>query len=54
MVSYIPNGKVTKEAEGAAFSYTCKEGGVLEGPRLVHCDGKRWSSGPSQCLSKCI
>ena len=51
-MNFIHNGYVTKEADGAAFTFSCKEGGVLEGPGMVHCDGSRWSNAPPQCLSK--
>ena len=54
MVNFIHNGYVTKEADGAAFTFSCMEGGVLDGPGMVHCDGERWSSPPPQCLSKYI
>jgi hypothetical protein len=54
MVNFIHNGQVTKEADGAAFTFSCMAGGVLDGPGMVHCDGSRWSSAPPQCLSKYI
>ena len=54
LVSQITNVQAVKKAGGAIFTFHCEGSGVLQGSRLLFCDGAEWNDTAPLCISEMI
>jgi len=51
LMSEIASGQSKRKAHGGVYFYKCEEGGVMQGSRVVVCNGRNWNDTAPICLN---